>query len=266
MLILLSCMLSGVFGGVLGIGGGIIIIPLLKVVGGLPWETAYALSLFSILSSSLLVSYPKLKRHLVDFTWAPYFEAYGCLGALVGAQLAFYFAGAYITEALLVLAVIVAIYFICSSWSQWLKGGRLVNETGAISEITSLNAIVAHTQHTPVFYKVFVSWIAGLASGFLGIGGGTVIIGLSPVIKRPMHVITATSGYALGGIAMGALLGVVIRGDMPWAEAMLAYVGTFMGAHFGVQLSLRTSEDMLKAICSVAFVVLTGMMIYHYFI
>ena len=229
----------------LGIGGGMVIIPFLTIVGDLPWQEAYSISLFSILSSSLWVSYQKIQRDLVEFDWAFCLESYGCLWAVLGSAVAMFSRGAYATEILLILLTFFALQ---NLWNlRYLKPPE-----AAALEPASPRARLA------------VSSVAGFSSGLLGIGGGMMIMALSPFMKLRMAVATATSSYAMGAITMGALMSSVVGGKMVWEYGVLAFMGTVVGSVLGVRLAQMISDRWLKMMMSWVLVIYALVMWYPF--
>ena len=263
-LVLICCVMAGVLGGVLGIGGGAILIPVLTLIGGFSWHEAYSISLFSIISSSLWVSYKKIKKDLVHFEWALFIEAFGCGWALLGSGVAILTSGAFANEMLLTLSTFFAIHILVRSVKSAVvahrgRSNELISslETAPVVEMTS-------TSSSSLGTKIGLSSACGFLSGLLGIGGGVVVVACSPFMKISMHMATATSSYAMGSMTMGALFGTVVSGKMVWEMGLIAFVGTVCGSVMGVQLAQRVSELELKLIFAVLLVGYTIYMWYQY--
>ena len=221
-----------------------VMIPFLTIVGGFPWHEAYGISLFSILSSSLWVSYQKIQRDLVNFDWALCLESYGCLGAVLGSAVAMLSRGAYATELLLTLLTLFAL--------QNLWNLRTPKPPGGMLEPASHRVRFA------------VSSVAGFSSGLLGIGGGMIIMALSPFMKLRLAVATATSSYAMGAITMGALMSSVVSGKMVWDYGVITFLGTVVGSVLGVRLSQMVSDRWLKLMMSWVLVIYALVMWYQF--
>lgn len=258
--------MTGILGGVLGIGGGAILIPVLTVLGGFPWQEAYAISLFSIISSSLWVSYQKIKKDLVNLEWALYIESFGCFWAIIGSLVAVMTGGALATETLLALSTFFAVHMLWRS----IKASAGVDMAATGTPLTSAAVSPAEaaapvaSASPSVWTKIGLSSACGLSSGLLGIGGGVVVVACSSFMKISMHKATATSSYAMGCMTMGALFGTMISGKMVWDMGLIAFVGTVVGSVLGVALALRISEPTLKLCFSVLLVGYTIYMWYQY--
>lgn len=252
-LVLICCVMGGILSGVMGIGGGAIIIPVLTVVGDFSWHEAYSLSLFSIIASSLWVSYRKLSKDLVCDEWAVSIESIGCLAALVGSTVALITSGLFATEILLAISTVFAFQ------SMW----RSIHRTPDVP--MSVNSVdLEDPRSINPLSKIGLSSACGFVSGLLGIGGGLVVMACSPLMRLSMHVATATSSYAMGFMAMGALLVTVVSGQMVWDHALIAFIGTVWGSVIGVQLAQKISESRLKLIFACLLVSYTIFMWYRY--
>lgn len=266
LLVLICCVMTGILGGVLGIGGGAILIPVLTVLGGFPWQEAYAISLFSIISSSLWVSYQKIKKDLVSFEWALYVESFGCFWAIIGSLVAVMSGGMLATETLLALSTFFAVNMLFRSIKTSLRGdaGEAKLTSAAAAAVEPPAATPRAAASPTVWTKIGLSSACGLSSGLLGIGGGVVVVACSSFMKISMHKATATSSYAMGCMTMGALFGTVISGQMVWEMGLIAFLGTVAGSVLGVALALRISELTLKLCFSALLVGYTIYMWYQY--
>jgi uncharacterized membrane protein YfcA len=244
---------SGIFAGLLGIGGGAIIVPALAFAFdalGYPDEigqhVAVASSLAIIIPTGIMSARSHNKRGAVDATilrlWAPFVLA----GCLIGGLMAGWFSGDVLRVVFGVMAFFIAINIV-TPFQQRLMG---------------------HLRSSPLTHRVAAS-IVGYISALMGIGGGSLSVPTITAFGETMHKAVGT-GAAIGVfIAIGGTLGFVVSG---WGEGGLpplsvgyvnliafALVGGFAAlcAPAGAALAHRLEQKTLKYIFAV-FLVLVG--------
>ncbi len=239
--------LSGGLGALLGIGGGVIVIPFLVLVLDLPIRIAIGTSFIAVLATSLSSTSSYLQTGLCEIDTGVTLEAATVPGAALGA----YMAGI-INQKGLQFAFSLILFYV--SLSMLLKGGNISQnpeKSGGESPRKTGIACAA-------------SFFAGIISGSLGVGGGIVKV---PVLYRiigfPLKKAIATSSYMIGiTVATGALV-FALRGDMdPFAAALLV-AGIFLGSKVGTKMlpvipekALRFTFALLLFYFGVKFIVL----------
>ena len=242
----------------LGIGGGMIMIPLLILVGKFSWYEAYILSLFSILCAAFFITHRKLQKKRIDFQWAVYLESFGSVGAVLGAMVALRFHGAYAVEILLLILTVSSVHSVYLVIQERLqrRRGPQKDVLRPVSEgITDFEE--EQSGRVSFLLRFFIAIFCGMSSGFLGVGGGMMIMVFSPLMNIPMSVVTASSSYATGGITMAALLAAGAFSQdqvIPWNLVVVACGGTLLGSFFGVWLSGKTEEHVLRWLFSIFLV------------
>jgi uncharacterized membrane protein YfcA len=249
--------IAAAFGSLLGLGGGIIIVPALIYLsptlfnGGLLASTAVGTSMvvlsFTAFSSSL--TYIKAKK--VDFKSAWIFFIGSGPAAIVGAlgtqafkpetlQLAF---GLFM---LLITAIMVARDYMKPLTISWKITRRYVQADGQVS-------IFGYSY----FAVLSVGCLVGLFSGLFGIGGGSLMIPVMVILFRyPPHIATATSMFV---ILMSSLLGSgthIVQGDVSWGILVPLAIGALVGGWLGALLSTKLSGKMLIWILRVSFLLI----------
>jgi uncharacterized membrane protein YfcA len=248
---------AGVFGSLLGLGGGILIVPLLTLGFDLPVRDAVGVSLVCVIVTSGAAAGVYLERHVANLRLGMVLELFTASGALIGGTLAFLLDERILAGLFAVLLVYVAI--------SMLRRGRTPPEAPptavpapdpAPADSSRIGAGLGrffagldgpgYRPHSPVAGAIG-SVAAGVVSALLGIGGGLVKVPvLHLVMGVPLRVATATSNLMIGITASTSALIYLIHGGIhPYATGPTA-VGVFVGATLGSRLSHRVHPGALR--------------------
>jgi uncharacterized protein len=254
----LIAVVAGAFGSVLGIGGGLFIIPSLTLFLGVKLKVAIAASIVAVIATSLAGGNVYLRQHLADMRLGLVLALATVPGAILGALLATRF-----NERVLagVFAVVLAVstYRMAASARS---GSPVELETTAATaapaepgspfrteyfETSSRTTLRYRVRRTPV--GVAVSAAAGLVSGMLGVGGGIVQVPVMNLLMHvPIKVATTTSTYVIGITAMAGAF--VYYNHRPSyvdpAIAVPVTIGVFIGASVGPIILRRVSQRTLR--------------------
>lgn len=244
--------LAGTIGSLVGLGGGIIIIPALLYLAeahpsfqGLTPSVAVGTSLFLIVLTALSSTLSYLKQKRVDaksgFT---FFLACGP-GAMVGASLTKYFQSDAFLVAFGCLMLLVS----------WLlrareKGKARYMRLDVKRTFTDAEGNV-HEYGYHRLTALTLSFLVGVISGLFGIGGGSLLVPLMILLFRfPPHVATATSMMIIFLTSIMGSVTHVIQDNIHWLSVLLlapgAWVGGKMGAYISSRLSGRTLLNLLR--------------------
>ncbi len=227
---------SGALGTLLGIGGGVLLVPGLALIAGLPFRSAAAASLVCIVATSVTSSVVHLPRGRVDIPLAIDLEAFTVTGAMIGGLLA-----ALIPAAPLFFGF--ALILLLSAWHMW-PFGRAPRPPA-----TRRRMGLART----------ASLGAGVVSSLLGVGGGVLKVPvLNLLLDLPFDRAAATSIYMIGITTAAGALVYAVRGDVDVHLTAAVMLGTVIGSFGAARLGHRVSSRGLK----VAFaILLTGVAI-----
>ncbi len=240
MLVILG-LVVGVVSGLLGVGGGFMNVPVLHFFGGLSFSDAVGTSLLIVSLTSLSSAFGHFWRGRVDALLGVVLEVATVPGALAGALITSVVDERMIGSIFAVGLVIVGITMASGRSIHWNIGMRpflrrkLTRRGGELFEYeVSLPAALVG------------SFVAGVASGFLGIGGGVIKVPLLVALGVPIHIAVGTSCFmmtltALAGVAMHATIGQV---NLTSALAMGA--GAVIGGQVGSALSGRIKALVLR--------------------
>jgi len=225
LLLALIGLIAGGFGALAGVGGGIIITPLLAIYFGVPMHQAIGISLVCVIATSTATSSLYVERHVTDVRLGMTLELATTLGAMIAALIA-----QHVNRR--TLAALFACFLLYSAGSMarkaWTSRRQKMDETIPDYSI----------QNYPL--GMAASLIAGGFSGLLGIGGGPIKVPVMYLfMKVPLRVATATSNFMIGVTAATSAYIYWGRGDVNLALAAPLVAGVFAGSLTGARWSPR---------------------------
>ena len=258
---------TGAVGALLGLGGGVFMVPLLVFLLGVPLQVAAGASILAVLATSIAAAAKYVKDDMTNLRLGFFLELATTLGALTGA-----FTVPFVSEQVLSIVFgLTLVYAAGMMFKQIRKGGRSwVNAPNdGLAERLSLGGSYYDTRGETIEYGVSrtpvtfgVSYFAGVISGLLGIGGGAVKVpAMNAVGNIPMKVAVATSNFMIGVTAAASAL-VYIRNQ--YCDAFIAapvVLGTLIGASIGARFTNRVRGVALKKIFIVMLFIVAVRMI-----
>jgi uncharacterized protein len=248
---------AGLLGALTGIGGGVLLTPILALHFGIPIRQAIGTSLVAVITTSAASSSVHLQRHTTDIRLGMTLELATALGAGVTAYLVGYFNRS-------VLEALFAAFLLYSSFTIVRRRGK-VKPADALAPTANVNqngaqngGQVAIPPYEPQRYPLglAMSLVAGALSGLLGIGGGPIKVPLMYIfMKVPLMVATATSNFMIGVTAAASAIVYYRRGDILVEIAAPLAVGVFMGSLLGARIAPRIRTRYVV-------VLLVGIMLY----
>lgn len=232
---------AGGFGALLGVGGGLIIVPALSLLAGLSLRAAIGTSLVCICAASAASAAVYLRRGRVELPLAIELQFFSVTGAVVAGLTAAVIPATPLYFVFALLLTLVGAQMWPTPRAGWLERHLAV---------VSARALVARG----------ASVGAGLMSGLLGVGGGilnTPVLHL--VLGLPFERATATSSYMIGMTAAAGALVYLVRGDIQPRLVTAAMVGTLVGAVPAALGGHRLSARWLR----MAFALLLVFVAYH---
>jgi uncharacterized protein len=259
MLVLLGAS-TGLVGSMLGLGGGVFLVPLLTLALGVPIRTAVAASLACVIATASASATVNLGRGLVNMRLGLALEVATSVGGLAGG----------ITAALLSPEHL----FVLFAATMFGMGVVMMTRSGRRNVIadTSLDPgrLGGHLREGGTLYVYRVrrmpvamlsSLVAGAISGLLGLGGGIIKV---PVLNAfcgiPIRVAAATSTFMIGVTAAASAIVYFSRGDMALPLTASVVLGALPGSLLGARLSNRVHARLLKVLMAVVLLVVGARM------
>ncbi|GAC1617557.1 MAG: hypothetical protein NVS4B11_06830 [Ktedonobacteraceae bacterium] len=269
-LIFVGAIIAGLLGSLVGLGGGVLIVPLLTLVFHFPIYFAIGASIISVIATSSGAAAAYVKDHITNLRVGMFLELATTIGAICGAFLAGLLAPG-------LLSVIFGIILLISAAPLVFKLGEELPhgvKNDRVANWLHLNSTYPdHHLHRDVPYEVTrtplglaMMYVAGLISGLLGIGSGTFkVLALDVAMRLPMKVSTTTSNFMIG-VTAAASAGIYFsRGDIPPLIAAPVALGILIGALAGARLLAHLSSKALRIIFLIVIVVAAVEMVLHGF-
>lgn len=277
---------AGTFGSLLGLGGGVLIVPLLTLGFGLPLREAVGVSLVSVIVTSSAAAGVYLERHVANLRLGMTLELFTATGALAGGLVAFALPDRVLAGLFALLLAYTAAVMLRRSLPR-LSGSsaRAAIDRGPVDPdeaaetaleagpgleardpaasvspspplpegvpatgfVASLGGPAYHVRRFP--FGIVGSLFAGIVSALLGVGGGIVKVPLMNLAMGvPLRVATATSNLMIGITASASAVVYFLRGGIdPYVAAPTA-IGVFLGAAAGSRLAHRVDVRVLRAL------------------
>ena len=243
---------AGVFGSLLGLGGGILIVPLLTLGFGLPLREAVGVSLVSVMLTSSAAAGVYLERHVANLRLGMTLELFTAIGALVGGSLAFLLDERLLSLLFALLLLYVAITMLRARTRETpMTADVHVLEPGPGESSAALSVLDRlggdGYQVRNLGRGILGALGAGVASALLGIGGGIIKVPLMHLAMGvPLRVATATSNLMIGITAAASAVIYLIHGGIDPYVAGPTGIGVFVGATAGSRLGHRVDLGYLR--------------------
>lgn len=263
-IILAGGFLAGLLGALTGLGGGMIIVPLLAIGLGVNIRYAIGASLISIIATSSGAAAAYVREGFTNIRIGMFLEIATTVGALAGAVIAGYvstgviaivFAGVLIYSAFLSLQPRIEHVSVEAShpWSRPLR----LDSTYPTPDGSQAYGV----QRVGTGFSLML--IAGVLSGLLGIGSGAVkVLAMDHAMRLPFKVSTTTSNFMIG-VTAAASAGVYLRrGYIDPGLSFAVMLGVLAGAFVGSRLLTRTHPRRLRQVFAVVVIALAFEMVY----
>ncbi|MEO8437709.1 MAG: sulfite exporter TauE/SafE family protein [Chloroflexota bacterium] len=253
LLMLAGGVAAGGFGSLLGLGGGVLIVPLLTLGFGLPAREAVGVSLICVIVTSSATSGVYLERHLANLRLGMTLELFTASGALLGSAVAFLLSEQLLSLLFALLLLFVAVTMLRGGSADALVGDPEEPEAGSSTDDAparpdSLDRLSGDGYRVRnLGLGVVGATGAGVVSAVLGIGGGIVKVPLMHLAMGvPLRVAAATSNMMIGITAAASAVIYVIHGGIDPYVAGPTAIGVFLGATAGSRLGHRIDLRYLR--------------------
>jgi uncharacterized membrane protein YfcA len=255
---------AGFLGSLTGLGGGIVVIPLLTLAMGVDIRYAIGASLVSVIATSSGAAAAYVREGFSNIRIGMFLEIATTLGALGGAIIALHVPTA-------AIAVLFGLILLQSAYLMFRAppGDGAPVAPDRLGTLLRMNGTFPAAEG-PRSYNVraipggfAVMAFAGIISGLLGIGSGALkVIAMDRVMKLPFKVSTTTSNFMIG-VTAAASAGVYLnRGYIDPAIALPVMLGVLAGSLVGTRFLVRVQTRVLRIIFAVAIAFLAFQMIY----
>ncbi|MGC9194349.1 MAG: sulfite exporter TauE/SafE family protein [Syntrophobacteraceae bacterium] len=266
-LIFSGSLIAGFVGALTGLGGGVVIVPLLTLGFGVDIRYAIGASLVSVIATSSGAAAAYVKEGFSNIRLGMFLEMATTFGAFLGAALA----------ALISARVIAVIFGLVLLYSAYLSFRGHEPDPGDVEDTPDFlahslhldgsypeghEAVAYHVHHVPTGFSLM--FLAGGLSGLLGIGSGAVkVLAMDQAMRVPFKVSTTTSNFMIG-VTAAASAGVYLsRGYIDPGLAMPVMLGVVAGALLGSKILTNSKPKILRLLFAVVIMILGIEMIYN---
>jgi uncharacterized membrane protein YfcA len=255
---------AGVFGSLLGLGGGILIVPLLTLGFGLDLRSAVGVSLVCVIMTSSAAAGVYLEKHVANLRLGMSLELFTAIGALIGGSIAFLIDERSLSLLFAALLGYVAFSMLRASAPDTDGDDDESTDAVTVPDAGHLAGVGAPLTRQAAFlasvagpgYEVrnlgtgiVGATGAGIASALLGIGGGTIKVPLMHLAMGvPLRVATATSNLMIGITAAASAVIYLLRGEIDPYVAGPTAIGVFLGATVGSRVAHRIGLRYLRGL------------------
>jgi uncharacterized membrane protein YfcA len=262
-LVALGSLVAGFLGALTGLGGGVVIVPLLTIGFGVDLRYAIGASLVSVIATSSGAAAAYVREGYSNVRVGMFLEIATTLGALGGAFLAA------VVPANAIAIVFGVVLIVSAALSSRPPADHTAAAPGPLAKRLRLDASYPtpegprhyHVQHVPLGFALM--GVAGVISGLLGIGSGAFkVLAMDRAMRLPFKVSTTTSNFMIG-VTAAASAGIYLsRGYVVPAVAMPVMLGVLAGSLLGTRVLVRARSRVLRLVFGAVIVLLAAQMIW----
>ncbi|ARJ52016.1 sulfite exporter TauE/SafE family protein [Staphylococcus lutrae] len=244
--------LSAIIGALVGIGGGIIIVPTLiyfgvslHVLEGITPQTAIGTSSIILIATGLSSTMGYLKQKQVDVKNGIIFTIGIIPGALIGAYLSQYLTihsfNLYFGIFLIIVSILLMVRHRIPPIKAFQQPRYMKSFTDAHGEQYRYGVVPS--------IAIVASFVIGLTAGLFGIGGGALMTPLMLLVFRfPPHVAVGTSMMMIFFSSVAGSIGHIVLGHVVWGYSIILILSSWVGAQLGVKLNKAVKSDTIVLI------------------
>ncbi|RBQ09925.1 sulfite exporter TauE/SafE family protein [Pedobacter miscanthi] len=264
LILILGAYLAGLVGSLTGLGGGVVVIPLLTLVFHVDIRYAIGAALLASIANSSGAASAYIKEGITNIRLGMFLEIATTIGAVIGALIAVY------TPTNTIAILFGAVLLFSAAMTLRKKNQEALTEGSNLSAVLKLNSSYP-TQTGTVDYKLknigagfSIMTVAGVMSGLLGIGSGALkVLAMDTAMKIPFKVSTTTSNFMIGVTAAASAVVYLQRGYMDPGIAFPVVLGVLGGAFTGAKLLTKINPATLRIIFCIAITFVALEMIYN---
>ncbi len=256
---------AGLLGSLTGLGGGVVIIPLLTLGFGVPMHYAIGASLISVIGTSSGSAVAFVKEGFTNVRIGMFLEIATTTGAIIGALISGILNPntiGIIFASILIMTVVLNLRKKPDHQEPLIEGSleHKLQLFGTFPDKGVVKAYSARNTVSGFFMMVF----AGIMSGLLGIGSGALkVLAMDNMMKLPFKVSTTTSNFMIGVTAVASSLIYFQRGEIIPVIVAPVLIGVVLGSFIGSKTLIVSQTKKLKVVFAVVVGILSIYMMYN---
>jgi uncharacterized membrane protein YfcA len=264
LILLAGAYLAGLLGSLTGLGGGVVVIPLLTLVFHVDIRYAIGAALLASIATSSGAASAYVKEGITNIRLGMFLEIATTIGAVIGAVVAVYTPTNTIAILFGVILIFSAAMTLRKKNTEALTEGSKLAALLKLNNNYPLNGKLVEYKLTNVVGGFSMMTVAGVVSGLLGIGSGALkVLAMDTTMKIPFKVSTTTSNFMIGVTAAASAVVYLQRGYMDPGIAFPVILGVLAGAFTGSKLLTRINPKVLRIIFCIAITFVAIEMIYN---
>jgi uncharacterized membrane protein YfcA len=258
---------TGFLGALTGLGGGVLLVPVLTLLFGVHIHYASGATLVSVIATSSGAAAAFVKEGFTNIRIGMFLEIATTIGAVVGALLA-------ARVSTHVLAMVFGVMLLYSAYLSWRSEPNVapLDKPDRFSQQLKLSGTYPTSKGEQPYqvYRVPAGFglmsVAGVLSGLLGIGSGAMkVLAMDQIMRIPLKVSTTTSNFMIG-VTAAASAGIYLkRGYIDPGLAMPVMLGVLLGSMLGAKVLVRARTKLLRQIFSIVIAIMGIEMIFNAF-
>ncbi|MBF0592158.1 MAG: sulfite exporter TauE/SafE family protein [Nitrospirae bacterium] len=244
----------GFIGTLIGAGGGFLVVPVLIIFYKFIPHYAVGTSMIIVFLNALSGTFAYVSQRRIDYEIGIKYSVVAIPGVIIGAILAlnisintFYAIFALLLTVMAYILIFVDDFCLVRENVTDLPMRRTLRDSFGKTFVYSPDMAIGFSG----------SFIVGIVSGLLGLGGGIIHVPFMNFIGMPLHVATATSHFIIVITSFFGLITFLGLGAVNIDYAVVLGVGSILGAYYGARASIKTHSDMLKKIIAILLVLLS---------
>lgn len=251
LIMLLGAICAGIIGSLSGLGGGIVVIPLLTILLGVDIHYAIGAALVSVIATSSGSAAAYVKEGIANMRLGMFLEIATTAGAVIGALIS----TAAPSSSIAILFGCALIFSAANSLRK--KEEHIVTESSKLAERLKLPSTYPVVKGQEVAYGTknviggfSMMGLAGVLSGMLGIGSGAFkVIAMDTIMRIPFKVSTTTSNFMMGVTALASCVIYLQKGYIVPDICLPVMIGVLIGAMIGSKILMATDPKKLRYFC-----------------
>ncbi|HVV54353.1 MAG TPA: sulfite exporter TauE/SafE family protein [Mucilaginibacter sp.] len=264
-ILLFGAYFAGLLGSLTGLGGGVVIIPLLTLLLHVDIHYAIGAALVSVIATSSGSAAAYVKEGITNIRIGMFLEIATTAGAFTGAILAFYLPVQFIAILFGVILIFSAISSLRKKYEHVTHKQTFLARKLRLGGAYPVEGEMVEYGVSNIAGGFFMMLFAGIISGLLGIGSGALkVVAMDGIMRIPFKVSTTTSNFMIGVTAAASAVVYLQRGYVHPAIAMPVVIGVLFGAVSGSKILVHTrSSGWLRWVFAIVVTFLAIQMIYN---
>jgi uncharacterized protein len=252
LVLFLASIVAGILGSIAGIGGGLVVIPVLTLLFGVDIHYAIGASIVSIIATSSGAAATYVRDRITNLRIGMFLETGTTIGAIIGAAIAAYLSEVILETifgTILIISLIPLLRKIGQELPTFQELKGLAKKLNLRGDYTERDGRQIEYNATSPGKGLLGMLVAGLISGLLGLGSGTFkVLSMDLWMKLPMKVSTTTSNFMIGVTAAASAGIYFARGDVNPLIAAPVALGILVGSTTGTRFLIRAKNTAIRKI------------------